>query len=158
MVMHVSLGRSFFAVVDDEDFSRVSGIKWCATTQDEKHYAFNRKIGYMHRFLMAAGPGVQVDHRDDDGLNNRRSNLRIATKSQNMANAGSRGGASRFRGVHRKRSRWTAQITKDGKKRCLGTFDTEEQAAVAYNAAARELFGEFAWQNDVSPGGSFASS
>lgn len=107
----------------------------------------------MHRLLM---PGVpQVDHKDGNGLNNQRSNLRDATNQQNHANEGKTrtyGGkptSSRFKGVYRHKAsgRWHAQINAGGNHRSLGYFSDETDAALAYDTAAREEFGEFARLN-----------
>jgi hypothetical protein len=99
---------------------------------------------YMHRELTG---WALVDHKNRDGLDNRRGNLRPASKSQNAANAPRRSDSTnQFKGVRPSsggRPSWVARI----QNRHLGTFPTEEAAALAYDAAARETFGEFAWLN-----------
>ena len=108
---------------------------------------------YLHReiaerALGAIPEGMFVDHIDGDPLNNRRGNLRVVTKAQNAANAAPRGGRSKYRGVFQQPSgRWTAQISKAGVRLCLGTYDTEEEAASAYDEAAKTVHGEFARLN-----------
>lgn len=99
---------------------------------------------YMHALL--AGPGA--DHRNGDGLDNQRSNLRPATARQNMANQGPRAGTSRFKGVSwfARNQVWMAYI-RDGRSRYLGSFKVEEDAARAYDAAALEVWGEYARLN-----------
>lgn len=105
----------------------------------------------MHRVIMglAPGDGRQVDHIDRNGLNNRRSNLRFATPSQNMYNASSPGNSTGFRGVEKVRgaSRFNARIRVDGERFHLGSFPTAEDAARAYDAKAAEAHGEFAVLN-----------
>lgn len=151
----IPLSSGQFALVDPIDFRRVMKFKWSysKSAQDEQGYACTwaggKKI-YLHRFITDAPKGMEVDHEDGDRLNNCRGNLRVATRKQNAANASRwrRPKHSRFKGVSRDRGgRWFAQIMKDGKNNHLGVFDSEEQAARAYDAAARELFGDFARTN-----------
>jgi len=99
----------------------------------------------MHRMLTGAGRGEYVDHRDGDGLNNRRSNIRLCTQTQNMANkAVERRNKLGLKGVSASRGRFRATITPNGQKVHLGTFDTQEEAAAAYRGAAVALWGDFA--------------
>jgi hypothetical protein len=104
----------------------------------------------MHRLLMDAPPELQVDHINGDPLDNRRSNLRLATNVQNQHNKGAwQGAASRFKGVSRTRQPdvWRATIESNGHQITIGRFRSEFEAAKAYDAQARELFGEFARTN-----------
>lgn len=106
----------------------------------------------MHRLILLAPDTTLVDHINGDPLDNRRENLRYATQSQQNANRHRTFGASRFKGVYRRRDglKWCAQCrVPGGKQRYLGSFDSEEDAARAYNAAATELFGEYARLNDL---------
>jgi len=111
----------------------------------------------MHRLIMGLGSfqddPVYVDHVDGNGLNNHRKNLRIVSHPQNLANTGSRGGTSKFKGVswHAEKGRWGAGIMIDGRFKLLGRYDDEEQAALAYNLAAKEAWGEHAHLNQVDP-------
>ena len=104
---------------------------------------------YMHRVIMDAPAGVPVRRRNESRLDNRRANLRLATLSQSRADARLRGdNTSGYRGVTwSKRGRWQAQIQVAGKRHFLGYFASKEAAARAYDAAAREAFGEFARLN-----------
>jgi hypothetical protein len=103
---------------------------------------------YLHRFILGiTDPKIRVDHQDGDGLNCRRSNIRVSTPSLNTANAGKRPGSNPYKGVLKRGSRWIARIKVNYTSRHLGTFDTPEEAARAYDRAAVETFGEFARLN-----------
>lgn len=151
--VHIPISRGLFAIVDAEDAERVRAHRWWAykSSTATSWYARTRiggKFVAMPNFIM--GSPELFDHRDLDGLNNRRENLRPATRSQNQFNRpAQRGGSSRFKGVSfcKLTGRWRADISAHGHTRRLGRFDTEEQAAAAYNAAARELHGSFARLN-----------
>lgn len=102
----------------------------------------------LHRFLLDAPTGVMVDHKNGNGLDCTRGNLRVANRNQKQHNSGPRNGTSRFKGVYRKtKNRWAAQIKARQTYRYLGLFATEEDAASAYDEAAKELHGEFARLN-----------
>jgi hypothetical protein len=107
----------------------------------------------MHRMVMDAPPDKLVDHINQNGLDNRRSNLRLATSAENQRNAHGRGihrgkpSSSRFRGVSRSGAKWSAHISVNGRNIRLGTFRDEEQAAKAYDAAARAYHKQFARTN-----------
>ena len=106
-----------------------------------------QKTVYLHREMLGACSDELVDHKDGDGLNCRRSNLRIATRGQNMANTGpNRTNTSGVRGVSRDREtgKWVARIRVNGKTHWLGRFEQIKDAASAYERAARHHFGEFA--------------
>jgi len=143
------------AVVDDADFEWLSQWKWQAQKVRRTWYAVRTfwKDGkcqtvLMHKEILHSRG--QVDHRDRDGLNNRRGNLRGATHSQQQANSRKREGCtSPFKGVtwDAARGKWRAQIKVFGKGRIIGRFATEEEAAMAYDSAALEQFGEFANPN-----------
>ena len=141
-------GRGF-ALVDDADVPLVSSYRWYLLRDRHTCYATARPGGvtiYMHCLIMGQRG---IDHRDHDGLNNQRSNLRPATQSQNNANQRSRGGASSYKGVSRRdaRSGWRAQLMTGNRFVHLGSFATEEDAARAYDAAALALWGQYARLN-----------
>jgi len=139
----------FFAIVDDEDFDRVSSIRWYIMRNRKFGNYYSRalidgKTTLMHRLILNAPRDVQVDHRDHNGLNNTRSNLRFATPSQNSGNqSGWRNRKNSYKGVSINRRKWRAILC--GKP--IGTFDTPEAAALAYDRAAIERWGEFARTN-----------
>lgn len=100
----------------------------------------------MHHVILGVPSSVRIDHRNGDGLDNQRHNLRPATRSQNQANRVKRAGAtSRFKGVCKDGNRWLSYIGASNDR--LGSFSAEEDAAMAYDRAARERYGEFARLN-----------
>lgn len=160
-VVFIPLTRGKVAVIDLEDWEKVRPYKWHAAKMEQRWYAMHRfgKHGYcmpMHRLILGAPPRTQVDHRDGNGLNNQRYNIRVCTRAQNQQAYRRKpvGLTSRFRGVHlMKRDKvWVAQLGKrdaTGKQKnyYLGRFNAEESAARAYDAAAKIHFGEFAHLN-----------
>lgn len=134
-----------YARVDAEDFEALSSRRWRVLDPHAKFtlYAATGKATSMHRFLMMPAPGLMVDHINGDGLDNRRSNLRLVTPSQNAQNRPScRGSSSRFRGVHwdSRARRWVAWAKADGVRHRLGSFLIEEEAArVASNWRAERM-------------------
>jgi hypothetical protein len=153
-------------LIDDEDATMVARYKWHLLTKRTRSYAAtnlpdgprhpdgrrNRRKLLMHNLLCPPPPGRETDHKNGDGLDNRRHNLRTATRTQNNANQGKRPNAtSAYKGVSRKahaHSRpWVAAIKHAGHAHHLGYYPTPEHAARAYDAAARELFGEYARPN-----------
>lgn len=155
-MQRIQLPGGYTTVVDDADSDLVAGFRWRALILPTLHYVHawhGRQHLYMHRLIMAAPKGKHVDHEDGDGFNNQRSNLRLATPSQNHANAGpnirAAGKSSRFKGVYwdARRSRWAATIHVDGKTSALGRYSDEQAAAAAYDRAAVTAWGEFAKPN-----------
>lgn len=152
----IPLTQGKIALVDDEDYERVMSLgPWAAVNKDGQWYAYaNRRPGTlkMHRVIMDPPADRDVDHEDRDGLNNVRSNLRVATRTQNNGNAGVRNdNTSGFKGVVRDNSRgcWKAQIGVKGKARFIGRFADPAEAAMAYDVAALAYFGEFALTNEA---------
>jgi hypothetical protein len=143
------------------DWERVQSHRWYAKKGRNTFYAVTnmrkpngkRTTLRMHRLLLP--DAVEVDHRAGDGLNNRRTNLRPATSSQNRANSRKRsdGVTSHYRGVSRTKDRkqFRANIKVNRRTHHLGCFTNEEDAARAYDEAALKYFGEFAKLNDVQP-------
>lgn len=140
-------------LVDDEDFESLNRHEWHLASRRYAARRVRRDDGktvtlYMHRAILGAPINKHVDHINGDGLDNRRQNLRLADRSHNQANRGKpKSNTSGYKGVGRRRGRWWAYIKVDNKMRYLGMFDVPEDAARAYDKAAREIFGEFAFQN-----------
>lgn len=161
----IKLSQGFVAKVDNEDYDNLIKYDWYFNIKKGSNtgYAFshyNKEILAMHRLIMGCKKwdGKSVDHRDGDGLNNQKNNLRIATVSQNARNKSSnRNSASKYKGVFLSNidghSYWFSQIHFDGKRIGLGNFpfteEGEKSAALAYNEAATEHYGEFAKLNEV---------
>ena len=143
----IPLTKGYVALVDDEDYERVSAFKWTAKVLPAAVYAYrnpHNETMYLHRLILDAPSGMTVDHINHDTLDNRRCNLRLATQAQNCWNRRySVRARSGYRGVTRNGKGWRADIHCNGKKIYLGTHPTVEQAARAYSAKARELFGDF---------------
>lgn len=149
----IALTNGMEVKVDDQDFEELSKFRWYfgfyQPGRPERGRAFrseNRKSIQMSRQIMGAQPGQIVDHVNGDGLDNQRDNLRFCTHQQNMQNRGATQG-KKYKGVHRYGNQWLAEIGVNGTNRIVGAFDTPEEAALAYDKAARELFGEFARVN-----------
>lgn len=139
------------AMVSDRDYAKISKLKWRLHRDGHVNYAVygERGVG-MHKLILPSCR--EIDHRDRDGLNNTRRNLRPCTRSYNNANAKKRSGTtSRYKGVfwHKGDRRWRAHATIHGHIQYLGSYRSERGAAQAYNAAARKLFGKFARLNKI---------
>jgi hypothetical protein len=148
----IPLTQGKVALVDDSDFQRLNQWKWQAHFYRGIWYAVRSqglKRILMHREIMGVvNPKVEIDHRDRDGLNNQRYNLRECTHAQNMHNTPFRGKNScGYKGVSKYRKRWRARITVNYKGMQIGTFDSPEEAARAYDEAAIKHYGEFAYLN-----------
>ena len=158
--MHVviqSTGRTF--EIDPEDFGRIFDYRWC---EDRYGYVYcnkgldkttgKQKTIRLHRLIMDAAPGTVIDHRDGDRKNNRKYNLRFCSHTQNRVNKGKprhSNPTSIYKGVlfkkDKKRTKpWFVSIRINKKARCVGYYKTEIEAAIAYDLAATEHYGEFA--------------
>jgi hypothetical protein len=152
----IYLGEGKWTLLDVKDYYRLRVFKWIIYGNGTNLYAIRHqliepnktKTVYMHREIMNPPADLVVDHRNCDGLDNRRTNLRFATHAQNTRNRRKKkNGSSQFLGVWFYKGKWGTQIKSQGKRIFLGRFDNEIDAARAYDAAAKKYHGEFARLN-----------
>lgn len=154
-------GKTDTIMVSVEDRLLIEEFYWSGQTKGNVRYAESpsaeKYVGggrFLHQNIAIPRSGKIIDHRDGNGLNNMRPNLRDADKAMNAANSRKRRGTrSKFRGVkvdpRPLKKRFEARIRINGSVRWLGRFETEEGAALAYDKAAEEAFGEFARPNFI---------
>jgi hypothetical protein len=145
--LKLSNGKEF--MIDDEDYELVSQHKWY---HGARRYVISNTGGYLHRLLMSTPKGMYTDHINGNPLDNRKSNLRVCTNRQNISNMRKKASSSsKYKGVSfdKSRNKWRSIIMKDYKYIQLGRFNSEVEAARAYNEKAKELFGEFASLNTI---------
>lgn len=141
----VPLNKGKFALVDDDDFERVSQHKWVYSNRGYARRIHRGKTIHMHRFVMSSD--TLYDHINRDKLDNRKSNLRPCTRSQNQANRRTpANNTSGHKGVcyDKRRLMWRSYIRTNGKQRFLGYYKKIEDAILAYQSAADKYFGDFA--------------
>jgi len=153
----IQLTQGKFAIVDDDMYEYLSQWKWFTHRDRNTFYAErmggkwpNRKVVRMHRAVMNVSDDVLIDHLNGNGLDNRRENLRACTISENARNRGKdRDNSTGYKGVswHKQDQKYHAQIRVSGRKIYLGSYADPEEAARAYDKAAKELHGEFANTN-----------
>jgi len=143
----ILLTQGKHAIVDDENYYWLNRWKWYAHKERNNFYAFRGRDDIkMHRLIMGAKKGQQIDHRNRGGLDNRRYNLRFCTNAQNLQNARKRKNcSSQYKGVcwDKSKKKWIAYIGLNQKLLFLGRYDSEIEAANIYNKKAKKLFGEF---------------
>ncbi len=149
----VKLTQGRVAIVDDGDYEMVSQYKWCAWFSGWNWYAvgtINKKHTYMHRLIIQAPKGSVVDHRNHDGLDNRRENIRLCTTQENAMNGRTpRDNKSGYKGVVKVNGSYATKIRVNGAQLHGGNYDTAIDAAIAYNHLAKEHYGEFANYNEI---------
>lgn len=153
-------------LIDEDVLPLVGRYSWYYFYTDGKEYVDgyikgikgNYRKTFIHRLIMNCPKGLEIDHINGNGLDNRRANLRICTHQENLWNRKSlRNNTSGYHGVHcsndgQRRKRWTATIRiGNGKRIILGRFFTKEEAALVYNHAAKKYHGEFATINSIYP-------
>ncbi len=155
MSKEIPLTQGKFALVDDEDYEELNKYKWYAYKSKDTYYA--RRTEYpsgktilMHRVVTNAPKDLVVDHKNGDGLDNRKLNVRICTLSENARNSKrSSNNKSGYKCVywHKQHRKWVAHLRIDGKMKHLGLFKTAHEAAKAHDKKALELRKEFAYLN-----------
>ncbi len=154
----IMLTQNKKALVDAKDFEWLSQWKWGVGTDRGTQYAIRkiRRDGKrttitMHQMILNTPTGMVSDHVNGNGLDNRRSNLRVCSYSNNAMNRKAQKGTSKYKGVslHSIGGKWKSRIKTKGKIYNLGHFGTEEEAAKRYDEAAVQIFGEYAKLNNV---------
>lgn len=159
--LHGKRGEGKFALVDDQDYELASKYSWWVSADGHvrttlylgggRAHARHKLLG-LHQLIMNAPPGMVVDHKHGNPLDNRRSELRVCTNQQNGHNRrAGRNNTSGYKGVsfHKATGKWQASIRREWRSVHLGVFNTAEEAARAYNEAAIDYHGEFAHVNTI---------
>jgi hypothetical protein len=156
MTKEIQLTQGQVAIVDDEDYEYLSQYKWRAQNNgDGKYYAvreqwIGRKAILMHRDIMKCPSSKQVDHIDNNGLNNIKENLRICTSLENSRNRKVRKDSKTgIKGVKYQEGKYRTRITVNGIVMELGVYNTVEEASRIYNNAALKYFGAFAKNSEA---------
>lgn len=152
-IAYVPLTRGYEAIIDAADVPLVEGYSWKAAVDKRRVYAAtaiggrkNVVVIRMHRLIMDAPDGFDVDHIDHNGINNRRHNMRLCTRSENLQNQRMRtDNKSGYKGVsfYKRTGRWRSYIMVEGKEHHLGYFDSPEGAYAAYCEASKSMHGEY---------------
>lgn len=149
-----------FAIIDDEDFERVNLYSWSVDFSRSVHTAYaetnikkpngKKTTLYLHRLILNPGPNLEVDHINGNGLDNRKENLRVATRNENARNLPKqKRNTSGFKGVdwHKPTQKWRAKLSHNSKTIHLGLFDNPRHAAICYDLWALFFYGEYARLN-----------
>lgn len=159
----IPLTQGKMVLVDDDDYETLMQFKWVYKKPGHRRTAYavrGKIVGYeagkkyttiaMHRVIMRSPIGYEIDHINGNGLDNRKENLRIATRAQNQQNRNIlRHNTSGYKGVSKDRETWRAQIRVNNTIMRLGRFRDKISAAIAYNEAAKKYHGEFARLNPL---------
>lgn len=156
----IKLTQNQYALVDEEDFDFINQFRWQAIYKPNSNYFIATKADkringkqrhtYMHRLIMNAPTGLDIDHINHDGLDNRKCNLRLCTKKENRMNIKKKESRWGYKGIDFRdsnKNKWIAQIKFNKKSIYIGCYPDKISAAKAYDEKAKELFGEFAHLN-----------
>lgn len=158
MTKEIKLTKGYVALVDDEDYNYLNQWKWAVSKRKNTIYAqgvINNKPNHMHRFIIKPKKNQIIDHINGNGLDNRKSNLRICTQSENLRNRSKpkwKKTTSKYKGVSFVKNRktpWRSYIQINKKYKHLGHFNNEIDAAIAYNKAAIKYYKKFAFLNEI---------
>jgi hypothetical protein len=142
--------KDIFVLVDDKDFKWISNYSLTLSSHGYPQIRNKLRSGYLHSLIMETPKGLTTDHINGNKLDNRRENLRVCTQKQNATNQTKQQRilTSQYKGVYlNQNKKWTAQIKLNQKAFNLGSFSTELSAAMAYDIAAKDLFGRYAKLN-----------
>jgi hypothetical protein len=153
-VIKLPLSKNKYALVDDEDYPKVSKHKWFVIQRGKSEHACrtviengNKRTEYLHRALLNPNSNEVVDHINGNGLDNQKANLRLCTKQQNSWNSDKNTkNVSGYKGVSFEKTtgKWRVRIRKDGKSYSYGLYEQAEEASKVYLEKAQELFGQYA--------------
>jgi len=158
MVREIPLTQGKIALVDGEDYERVNQYKWQVAKRKncwyaihdfKKHMKDKTDAVLMHRFILSSKKGEEIDHINNNGLDNRKSNLRKVSHSQNMMNQRKTHGTSKYKGVSwiTEKKKWDVRLQYNKKQIRMGYFIDEIEAAKCYDNLAKAIFGEYARLN-----------
>ena len=161
MTHEIPLTQGKIALIDDDDYEEISKYKWFANKRGKTYYAIRnstyengkRYLIYMHSIIAGTPKGMETDHMNGNGLDNRKENLRFCSPMENTYNRPEMKRKtpkfSKYKGVYWRKSRnkWHVRIQANGKREYVGMYDDEIEAAKAYDAAAKKFHGEFAYLN-----------
>lgn len=148
----IALTRGKVSLVSNSDFRTLSRFKWTAAFGANGWWAYRKTVGgksvYMHREILKCPEGLEVNHKNHDGLDNRRCNIRICAKWQNNGNSRlASHNTSGFKGVRFHNGKWEANISRSNHTFYLGSFSRAKDAAKAYDKSAKKYFGKFSLTN-----------
>lgn len=144
-----------YILVSEQDYDLVYKHRWNIQKFGNTYYAMTKMGGKkvsMHRYILKPEPTLEVDHMNHNGLDNRRENIRVVTKAENMRNRQkTKGNRRRYKGVYfdTRVNKWVAFVNSDNKRKYLGQFKTAREAAIAFNEAALKYYGPNTWLNKI---------